>query len=255
MTNQLPPLPDDNSHFDETVQHQPPQNAPNRQPRQTQGQQPVQRPPRQATNYNVQRVSRQRQQQSKKENMLYFPLWSLGLMLLVVLVLAFVVVFLVVSLGGKSATSEADPVLRVITAVATNTPNIPDPNEAVLVTSTIPADIQVILPEHTPVNLALDGPVLPTIAFTTTPVPLTVGVRVVVANVGDQELNVRDVAGVTTSEVLFRSAEGTEFSIIDGPQQADGFTWWRIQDPISQQSGWAVANYLQVFEAGVGVGQ
>ncbi len=76
--------------------------------------------------------------------------------------------------------------------------------------------------------------------------------RVVVANVGDQELNVRDVAGVTTSEVLFRSAEGTEFSIIDGPQQADGFTWWRIQDPITQQLGWAVANYLQVFEAGAG---
>lgn len=253
MTNQLPPLPNDDSHFDETVQHQPQRNAPNRQPTPTQGQRPVQRPPRQPSSHNVQRVSKQRQQQrSKNENVLYFPLWSLGLMLLIVLVLAFGIVFSIVALGGKQATTEADPVLRVITAVATNTPNIPDPNEAVLATSTIPADLSVILPAQTPVNLALDGPALPTVAFTNTPIPLSVGVRVIVANVGDQELNVRNVAGVTSSEILFRSAEGTEFSIVDGPQQADGFTWWRIQDTISQQSGWAVANYLQVLEAGTG---
>jgi hypothetical protein len=256
MTNQLPPLDNDDSHFDETVQHQPQRPARNRQQQrqQAQGQPPVQRPPGQTAQHNVQRVSRQRQQRraAQKENLLYFPLWSLGLMLLVVLVVAFAIVFGIIALGGNQATSQADPVLRVITAVATNTPNIPDPNEVVLATSTIPADLSVILPAQTPSNLALDGPALPTIAFTNTPMPLTVGVRVVVANVGDQELNVRNVAGVTTSEVLFRSAEGTEFSIIDGPQQADGFTWWRIQDPTTQQIGWAVANYLQVFEAGTG---
>ena len=253
MTNQLPPIPDDDSHWDETVQHQAQRSAPNRQPPPTQGQPPVQRPPRQAT-HNVQRVSRQRQQRrAQKENLLYFPLWSLGLMLLVVLIIAFGIVFSIVALGGKQADTEADPLLRVITAAASNTPNIPDPNEIVLATSTIPADLSsVILPAQTPVNLALDGPSLPTVAFTNTPMPLTVGVRVIVANVGDQELNVRTVAGVTSSEILFRSAEGTEFTIVEGPQQADGFTWWRIQDPISQQSGWAVANYLQVLEAGTG---
>ena len=251
MTNQLPPLPDDKSQFDETVQHQRQQNTPNRPPRSPQRQQAAQRSPRQATNYNIERVRRQRQQQrTQKENILYFPLWSLGLMLLVVLGLAFGIVFLVVALGGNTSTTETEPVLRVITAAVSNTPNIPDPNEVVLATATIPSGIEVILPAQTPVNLALAGPALPTIAFTNTPVPLSIGVRVIVANVGDQELNVRDVAGVTTSQVLFRSKEGTEFSIVGGPQQADGFTWWRIQESISQQSGWAVANYLEVVETG-----
>ena len=253
MTNQLPPIPDDDSHWDETVQNQPQRRAPNRQPPPTQGQPPVQRPPRQGT-HNVQRVSRQRQQRrAQKENLLYFPLWSLGLMLLVVLVVAFAIVFGIVALGGNQAPTDAEPELRVITAVATSTPFIPDPNEVVLATPTIPADLSsVILPAQTPDNLALDGPALPTVAFTNTPMPLSVGVRVIVANVGDQELNVRNIAGVTSSEILFRSPEGTEFSIVDGPQQADGFTWWRIQDPITQNSGWAVANYLQVLDAGTG---
>lgn len=256
MTNQLPPLPDDDSHWEETVQSnpQPPPRRPSNRPPQTTGQQPpVQRQPRQPTNYNVQRVRRQRQQQrAQKDSVLYFPLWSLGLMLLVVLVLAFAVVFLVVVLGGNGSIEEANPEVLIVTAEATFTPNIPDPDAIVLATPTIPVGVEVILPAQTPVNQSLDGPTLPTVAFTNTPQPLAVGERVIVSNVGDQELNVRDVPGVTTSQVLFRSPEGTEFTIVDGPQQADGFTWWRIQDTTTAQSGWAVANYLTIIQAGAG---
>lgn len=263
MTNQLPPLPDDNSQFDETVPHeaQPTQPIqPTTQP--TQPIEPTRQVSRQAhqrsqqrqpTNYNMERVRRQRQQrQAKQQGMLYFPLWSLGLMLLLVMIIAFAIVFAVMALGGNSSVPEQEPVVRIVTQQASNTPNIPDPDEVILATPTLPEGLQVILPEQTPVNLALDGPVLPTIAFTTTPLPLSVGVRVVVANVGDQELNVRDVPGVTTSQILFRSDEGTEFSVVQGPQQADGFTWWQIQDPTTGQSGWAVANYLSVIQAGTG---
>jgi hypothetical protein len=75
---------------------------------------------------------------------------------------------------------------------------------------------------------------------------------VVVVEVGDQELNVRNIPGVTESQIIFRSPEGTEFSIVDGPQQADGFTWWQIQDLTSAQRGWAVANYLSVISAEAG---
>lgn len=256
MTNQLPPLPDDDSHMEETVQNQPqrPQRRTSRQTQQATHQQPpIDRQPRQPSSYNVERVRRQRRQQrTQQDSVLYFPLWSLGLMLLVVLILAFVIVFLIVALGGKGSVTEADPQVQIVTAEATFTPNIPDPDEVILATATIPVDIEVILPAQTPVNQSLDGPLLPTVAFTDTPQPLSVGVRVVVSNVGDNELNVRDVAGVTTSQVLFRSPEGTEFTIVDGPQQADGFTWWRIQDSTNGQSGWAVANYLVIPQTGAG---
>lgn len=252
MTNQLPPLPDDDSQFEETVQNQPQRNTRRGQRPPTQNPQQVtprqQRPP---TNYNIERVKRERRQrQAQSDNVFYFPLWSLGLMLLIVLGLAFVIVFLIVALGGRTTTTEADPIIRIITAEPSNTPDIPDPNEIVLATPTLPDGVQVILPAQTPLNQSLDGPLLPTIAFTQTPIPLAVGVTVYVADVGDQELNVRDVAGVTTSQVVFRAPEGTPFNIVDGPQQADGFTWWRIQDPITQNSGWAVANYLRVNPTG-----
>lgn len=242
MTNNLPPTPD-NQQPDRGQRR-----APNRQPQPTPP--PQQSVPRQPSNYNIERVRRQRQQQ--EQGVLYFPLWSLGLMLLVVMVLAFAIVFLVIALGGKSSVPEQDAVIRIVTQSASNTPDIPDPDEVVLATPTLPSGVQVVLPEETPVNLNLDGPALPTIAFTNTPIPLSVGVQVIVANVGDQELNVRNVAGVTGSEVLFRSAEGTEFSVVDGPQQADGFTWWQIQDPATALRGWAVANYLQVVQAETG---
>ncbi len=248
MTNNLPSLPDDNSQFDETVQNQSQRRVPTQQPSRTPPpQQAVQRQP---TNYDIQRVRQQRQRQ-QQEGVLYFPLWSLGLMLFIVMILAFGIVFLIVVLGGNSSVPQQDAVIRIVTQSASNTPDIPDPNEAVLATPTLPTEL-IVLPEQTPVNLNLDGPVLPTIAITNTPIPLSVGVRVSVINVGDQELNVRNVPGVNGSQVLFRVPQGTEFSIIDGPQQADGFTWWQIQDATTAQRGWAVANYLDVVQAGTG---
>ena len=45
--------------------------------------------------------------------------------------------------------------------------------------------------------------------------------------------------------MLFRAPKGTQFDIIGGPQEADGFTWWQVNDPLFQVQGWAVANYLQ----------
>lgn len=251
MTNNLPPIPDNDNTGEETAPNRATRGMPRQQPQRTPPpQQAVPRQPRQPTNYNIERVRRQRQQE---QGVLYFPLWSLGLMLLVVMILAFVIVFLVVALGGTNTSiPEQDAVIRIVTQEASNTPDIPDPNEAVLATPTLPDGLVVVLPEETPVNLNLDGPALPTIAFTNTPIPLSVGVQVSVANVGDQELNVRDVPGVTGSQVLFRAVEGTEFSIVDGPQQADGFTWWQIQDPTTAQRGWAVANYLNVVQAGTG---
>ena len=87
------------------------------------------------------------------------------------------------------------------------------------------------------------------------PTSLEVGMPVRVAYVGEQELNIRSLPGIAGSQILFRAADGSAFHIIGGPQPADGFTWWRIQDPASQLGGWAVANYLQAYQTETGQSQ
>jgi hypothetical protein len=65
------------------------------------------------------------------------------------------------------------------------------------------------------------------------------------------ELNIRDKPGVIGSNVVARAREGSVFTIVEGPQQADGFTWWRIQDiQDPSRAGWGVANYLRVIIEG-----
>ena len=71
--------------------------------------------------------------------------------------------------------------------------------------------------------------------------------QVIVVDVGAQQLNVRDTAGVIGTTVLFRAEEGTIFNVVDGPQQVDGLLWWKIQAPNNTaRTGWAASNYLQI---------
>ncbi|HIQ12413.1 MAG TPA: hypothetical protein EYH29_06055 [Caldilineales bacterium] len=38
--------------------------------------------------------------------------------------------------------------------------------------------------------------------------------------------------------------DGVKLTIIDGPVQADGFTWWKVRTPKGYE-GWAVEAYLE----------
>ena len=111
---------------------------------------------------------------------------------------------------------------------------------------------KVILARETPASIVLTGPAVPTVIITNTPVPLAVGLQAVVHNVGNDELNVRNVPSLRQSDVLFRAPSGTVFNIIGGPQQADGYSWWQLHDPQFEVIGWAVANYLQTVPESIG---
>lgn len=177
----------------------------------------------------------------EQESGLYLPWWSLVLMLIVVLGVAFGLVFFVYLLGNPTGTvDDATPIIRVITAQ----PTVP-PTQA-LPTAQAPATL-VIAGGNAPSSLSLEGPTLEAVQFTPTPLAIKVGETVQVDGVDDQQLNVRDTYSIGGSSVLFRADEGTLFTIVAGPQQADGFTWWQIQDPTNpNRIGWAVANFLQV---------
>jgi hypothetical protein len=174
----------------------------------------------------------------------YLPWWSVLAMLIVVLVVAFGIVGVVLTLGSRPPVVQVTPIIRIITAQ-------PTANTGAGLALPSLAPVIVVGSPAPPPQLALEGPTLPPVVFTPTPVPIVVGSTVAVSGVEREQLNVRDRAGVQGTTVLFRATEGTVFSIIGGPTQADGFTWWQIQNPAApDQAGWAVANYLRVIVEG-----
>ena len=76
------------------------------------------------------------------------------------------------------------------------------------------------------------------------PWPLEKGAKVVVAGTGSC-LNVRVAAG-TNEAAVDCVADGTEVTLAEGPVEADGFQWWRLED----RSGWVAGDYLRYPEAG-----
>lgn len=177
---------------------------------------------------------------SPRDSSLYLPWWSLVLMLVGVLVMAFIIVMLAMSLGGNAPLTEPAPIVRVVTGEATFA-TLPSGSSA----ATATPGSRTITGGEAPATMAMSGPELTPVVFTPTPQRIQVGSQVAVDGVGANKLNVRDNPGSIGTSVLFRADEGTLFEVIDGPSQADGFTWWRIQAVNNpSQAGWAASNYL-----------
>ncbi len=179
---------------------------------------------------------------SRRDSGLYLPWWSLVLMLIGVLAASFLVVVVVVSLGGSSIPVNKEPRIIIVTAPPTQPGNTSQGGVVAASPGT-----ELLSGQNAPSAAALDGPTLPAVIFTATPQTITVGINVIVAGIDGDELNVRDTAGVLGTNVLFRLREGTLLTVVAGPTQADGFTWWQVQNPSNpSQTGWAVSNFLQV---------
>lgn len=179
----------------------------------------------------------------RSRNPFRFSLRSLAFTLLLAILTAMLMFSLVFALRGAPTASSREPIVEVDPAPV----RLDDAGQAGALQSTPGSSVQTILAVETPANLALTGPPIPTVLITNTPVPLAVGLRAAVHGVGNDKLNVRNIPSLVDSQVLFRAAPGTEFDIIGGPQEADGFTWWQLHDTEFQVRGWAVAIYLQAI--------
>lgn len=176
---------------------------------------------------------------------LRFPLWSLGFTLLTALVLAAGVILALVSLRAGDSLPQAEPVIEIVVADPANISESIQ-NDADEVKRPATSDsVEVVIPRQAPADLAMEGPILPTVDVVPSPVPITVGAGVEVSGVGNQELNIRNEPSLTQSQILFRAPEGSPFDVIGGPREADGFSWWKVRDGQFQVEGWAVANYLR----------
>jgi hypothetical protein len=160
-------------------------------------------------------------------------------MLVTVLVVAFGIIALVIALGGNTQPG-GSPRIIIITAVPSDTPLAP---------TIQPTARNSVLPyqntdnESVP-NFPLEGPTLPPVVLSPTPLSIVVGSTVVVNAEGG--LNVRAGAGLDNN-VLCNADDGTVFTIIDGPMQANGLTWWEVRNPDNPDCfGWAAADYLDI---------
>lgn len=119
---------------------------------------------------------------------------------------------------------------------------------------------QAVVPTATPTPTPTVAPPtgLPPIPPTTAPTPpptntpeptrapsgtITVGGKVRVTGTGAARLNVRQQPG-TSAPVVTRAEDGHVFTVLEGPQTADGYQWWKVQDD-QGVTGWAAANWLE----------
>jgi hypothetical protein len=220
---------------------EPPLNQPENLP--SEGTQPL-TPPRipSALPARAQAASQQRRDRTRKRktsdrstSALYLPAWSVGLMLLLVFGIVASIVTLVFTLGGQNAPG-GEPRIIIITAEPSDMPSAP-------ATATVPG-VEALPSFQAPLpTFGLEGPTLPPVILTSTPIAITIGATVIVNVDG---LNIRSAAG-TENDVETFASEGDRFVVIAGPEQASNLTWWQIQDPDDPSIvGWAAADYLDV---------
>lgn len=107
-------------------------------------------------------------------------------------------------------------------------------------------------PTETPM-MQLATPTIATTPTATQPVPsqggdIAIGDYVQVSGTGGDGLRLHKSAGVS-SEVQYIAIESEVFVVKDGPMNADGYVWWLLQDPYSENAaGWGVANYLAIVQ-------
>lgn len=77
---------------------------------------------------------------------------------------------------------------------------------------------------------------------------LALGAYVQITGTGGDGLRLRSSPSLDGT-VLFVAIDSEVFQVIDGPRDADGYTWWYLESPSdSTVQGWGVANYLAVIQ-------
>ena len=116
---------------------------------------------------------------------------------------------------------EVTPVLTKISA-PTQTPEPPVPTASPTATGTT----TVVLPEGV----------------------IGVGIYVQVMGTDGAGLRMRSEPGLTGT-VNFTALDAEVFLVIDGPVEADGYTWWHLEAPYDQtRKGWSAGDFLSPIE-------
>ncbi len=78
---------------------------------------------------------------------------------------------------------------------------------------------------------------------------MAIGAFVQITGTEGAGLRIRSAPGLN-SDTVFRGEEAETFKITDGPQEADGYTWWHVVAPYDEtRAGWAASEFLTVVPA------
>ena len=169
------------------------------------------------------------------------PAWSILLTLIFVFACAFGILAAAVSLGGDAAPG-GDP--QIVVIPPQTTPTSPLLDFLTTPTPTLFSDLDAASAQAT---FALEGPMLAPVIFT--PTPMGISVSVMVSVDVDGGLNIRPQPGVDNTE-LYRANYGEIYNVIAGPENVNGLTWWRLEDPTNpSRGGWAAGEYLLVVSS------
>jgi hypothetical protein len=132
-------------------------------------------------------------------------------------------------------------VIVIVVWVAMFTSPLPSvPADAVAPYFTVfpPPSFTPVPPTLTVTPLVTPTPALPTVA------PGSIGIGVMV-EVTEDGLRLRDTPSLK-GRILSQASAHELFKVVDGPRQADGYTWWLLQGVYdTTRQGWAVENYLR----------
>jgi hypothetical protein len=77
---------------------------------------------------------------------------------------------------------------------------------------------------------------------------IAIGDYVQVSGTGGDGLRLHTEAGVS-SKVVYIAIDAEVFLVKDGPVDTDGYIWWLLQDPYTENAvGWGVGNYLVIVQ-------
>ncbi len=101
-------------------------------------------------------------------------------------------------------------------------------------------------PENTPAA-ATPTPTATSIFFLPDGV-IGVGAYVQVAGTNGAGLRMRAEPGLAGA-VNFTALDSEVFLVIDGPEEADGYTWWHLEAPYDKaRNGWSAGDFLTAIE-------
>jgi hypothetical protein len=142
--------------------------------------------------------------------------------IIILLCVGLVMIVQAIRRGGEEETPVPTSTATAMMA-ATDTAVPSDSTPTITPTATV--DLPISTPESTPSGDIIEP-----------------GVTVVVE--GTQGAGLRLRADPTTQgRIVTAAREGTVLTVVDGPEEADGFVWWKVRTPDGKE-GWAAANWL-----------
>jgi predicted membrane-bound mannosyltransferase len=153
------------------------------------------------------------------------PPWALLAILVGIIILLCVGLVMIVQAIRRGPEEETPVPTSTVTALMAATDTAMPLDTTPTITPTATMELPISTPESTPSGTIIEP-----------------GVTVVVEGTQGAGLRVRAEPS-TDGRLVTAVREGTTLTVTDGPEEADGYVWWKVRAPDGKE-GWGAANWL-----------